>query len=128
MTETPLDPKIINEPRPFEYKIDFSEDYPKLAYPLFTTSRLDRGTDYYYVKRIYAIYVKQIKRGFAQLEAILTSKLRNIPLPLIRFDTYEQITLDEFYLKLEQWYKNKPLWHGRDTLFLILFLLWVKKI
>lgn len=114
--------------QPFEYKIEFSEDYPKLAYPVFTTIRLDKRTDYYHVKRIYAIYVIGIKRGFAQLESILASKLRDIPLPLIRFDTYEQITIEDFHQKLKLWYSQKPQWHDLETLFLILFLLWVIKL
>jgi len=113
---------------PFEYKVDFSEDWPKLAFPLFTTFRIDRGTYYYRAKRIYAIYVKRIKRGFAQLEAVLSMKLRDIPLPLIRFDTFEQITLQEFYQKLEQWHSKNSHWRSLDTLFLILYLLWVVKL
>ncbi len=113
--------------QPFEYRIDFLEHYPKLDLALFTTVRLDKGTNYYAGNRIYAIYVKDEKLGFAMLVAKIKQALGLIPLPLIKFDTHEHVTKQDFFDQMHKWYSKKIQWHGQDTVMLILFLLWVEK-
>lgn len=113
---------------PFEYRIDFSEHYPKLDLLLFTTVRLDKGTNYYSGNRIYAICEKNERIGFAMLVGKIKQALGLIPLSLIHYDTYDHVTKQDFFEKMHKWYSRKIQWHGQDTTMVIIFLLWVKKL
>lgn len=114
--------------KPFEYRIPFSEDYPKLAFPLFPTIRLERGTTYYSIKRIYTIYVQTVKKGFAMLVSKYFMKLGELPQALIRFDTYPTVTFNDFYRKMVQFHAKTSQWQGLNTLMLILYLLWIERL
>lgn len=125
--------------RSYELKVPFSEFYEKLRYPLFPTTRLNRGTRYYRVGNVYNIYIKQKFEFKALLISIQAYLLKEINELLSYYDiltkSLKVVEMDrailfkakeDLYYQFEKWYnteRNKHLWRKENTSVILLILL-----
>jgi len=103
-----------------KYQLTFTQKYKKLdpMKILFTTVRwLDA---HYVLGKIYnVIYIvpnafhTQIKLGTARIVRMEIETVSQLSDLFIREDA--DCNRDEFYIKLERWYKRKPDWKGWDS-------------
>jgi len=109
-------------------RIFFSKRWPKLRHPLFTTIRLDKGSNYYRVGVHDSFEVclgSRDKPGkilfSAQLVAVRKMRIRDITEDLAQFDA--GMSKDELFLFFKRLYGNKEQWAGKDTKVLLLVFL-----